>query len=187
MNILFRCIALSPLLAIAACDPASPPSPNGGQTPSAPADNQALIMNQVPDNAENAARFATPELTPQAERTETGARNILLSFARAVEEKQFEAARALLSPADQRKWDSRAFAAIFADLGEITVAVPSGTMTDEPEASEYRAPVTITSTDRDGRPVRIEGVARLRRDKAPATADALTRWRFESLTLDWTH
>lgn len=128
------------------------------------------------------------ELTPEAERGETGARDVLVDFARAIERKNFDAAWALLSPADQRKWSKAAFAATFADLGEITVAVPTGTMEGAAGSSYYTAPVTITSADKSGRPVRFDGEAVIRRvnDVDGATA-AQRRWHFESLKLDWTH
>lgn len=43
----------------------------------------------------------SPELTPQAERGEKGARNVLLTFAQAIELRQFGQAWDLLSPADK--------------------------------------------------------------------------------------
>lgn len=42
--------------------------------------------------------FTPPEMTPHAERSEKGARNVLLTFAQAIEMKQFGQARDLLSP-----------------------------------------------------------------------------------------
>jgi hypothetical protein len=127
------------------------------------------------------------ELTPEAERSETGARDVLLDFARAIERKDFDAAWALLSPADQRKWSKAAFAATFADLGEITVAAPTGTMEGAAGSSYYTAPITITSADKSGRPVRFDGEAVLRRVNVDGATAAQRRWHFESLKLDWTH
>jgi hypothetical protein len=131
---------------------------------------------------------STPTLTPDAERGETGARDVLLDFARAVELGRFDQAWALLSPADRRKWSRPAFRALFADLDRPTVAVPTGVMEGAAGSSYYTAPVTITGTDRAGRPVRIEGEAVLRRvnDVDGAAVDQ-RRWHFQSLTLDWTH
>ena len=77
---------------------------------------------------------------------------------------------------------------MFADLGKITVAVPTGTMEGAAGSSYYTAPVTITATDKDGRPVRIEGEAVLRRvNDVPGATAAQLRWHFERLTLNWTY
>lgn len=129
-----------------------------------------------------------PALTPDAERSETGARDILLDFARNIERSRFTEAWALLSDADKRKWSEAQFAALFADLGEVTVAVPTGAMEGAAGSLYYTAPVTITGTDRDGRPVRMEGEAVLRRvNDVDGASAAQLRWHFQSLTLDWTH
>lgn len=131
---------------------------------------------------------APPELTPEAERGVAGARNVLLSFARAIELSAFDQAWSLLSPADKRKWDRAAFAALFADLGKITVAVPDGTMEGAAGSSYYTAPVDITATDKDGRPIRIEGKAVRRRvNDIDGATPTQTRWHFETLTLEGTH
>jgi hypothetical protein len=131
---------------------------------------------------------AAPVLTPNAERTATGARNVLLSFARAIELGEFEQARALLSRADKQKWSSNEFSAIFADLDDVIVAVPTGILARTADSTVYNAPIAISGSDADGRPVRIEGEAVLKRAREPvdSSADQL-RWHFDSLTLDITH
>lgn len=131
---------------------------------------------------------ATPTLTPEAERGVKGARNVLLAFARAIELRRFREAWAMLSEADRGKWPEPEFARMFVNLGKITVAVPNGTMEGAAGSSYYEASVTITANDKDGRPVRIEGKAVLRRvnDVDGASPEQL-RWHFESLSLDWTH
>ena len=129
-----------------------------------------------------------PRLTPEAERGEKGARNLLLSFARAIELREFDQARAMLGPADREKWSKTGFAALFADLGKITVSMPDGTMEGAAGSLYYAAPVTITAKDSEGRPVRIEGTAVLRRvNDVDGATPAQLRWHFETLTLDWTH
>lgn len=129
-----------------------------------------------------------PRLTPEAERTVTGARNLLLAFARAIELQEYDQAHAMLSPADREKWSATAFAAIFNDLAKTSVAVPTGTLDGAAGSTYYTAPVDITGMDKEGRPVRITGEAVLRRvnDIEGATAAQL-RWHFESLTLNWAH
>lgn len=129
-----------------------------------------------------------PKLTPEAERGIDGARNMLLSFARAIEQKEYGHAWSLLSPDDKRKWSRAEFAAIFADLGDVSIAIPTGSMEGAAGSSFYTAPITVTGNDKAGRPVRIEGKAVLRRvnDVDGSTLEQ-RRWHFQMLTLDWTH
>ncbi len=165
--------ALAPALMLLACEPAPTPQEQAPPAAAPPAPS---------------ADTEPPRLTPEAERGVEGARDVLLTFARAIEQRRYEEARALLSPADQRKWSEAEFAAIFADLVEITVAVPDGTMEGAAGSSYYTAPVAITGNDREGRPIRIEGNAVLRRvNDVDGATRAQLRWHFETLTLDWTH
>jgi len=151
----------------------SPITPVAPVAPEAPADRPGL---------------SPPALTQEAERGEKGARNLLLSFARAIELREFGLAWALLSPADKARWSKTAFANMFDDLGKITVAVPGGTMGAAAGSSYYDAPITITANDKDGRPVRVEGKAVVRRvNDVPGATEAQLRWHFETLMLDWTH
>jgi hypothetical protein len=164
MTQILVCAAFAPVLLIAACD-----------RPQSAADQGASSAPLVPG------------LTPEAERGETGARNVLLGFARAIELKDYGQAWTLLSPADQQKWSRPAFAALFADLDDVTVAIPSGTVASAADAQTYAAPVTITGSDRDGRPIRYEGEALLRQATPGGAGAAPGPWRFVTLTLDWTH
>lgn len=201
MNRTLLSAALAPALLLLAChqqaespandiapvpDVASPVSNGVAPVPAAPpATNAPAPTNAVDDGKPD---LTPPKLTADAERGETGARNVLLSFARAIELKEFGQAWALLSPADQKKWPKPKFAAMFADLGKITVAAPTGTMEGAAGSSYYTAPVTITANDKDGRPARIEGEAVLRRvNDVPGATAAQLRWHFERLTLNWTH
>lgn len=127
-------------------------------------------------------------LTPEAERTEKGATNVLMSFARAIELKEFDQAWSFLSEADKRRWPEAEFTKIFADLDKITVAFAGGAMEGAAGSSYYTAPLTITSTDKDGRPVRYDGTAVLRRvNDVDGATPAQLRWRLDRVTLDWTH
>lgn len=129
-----------------------------------------------------------PALGPEAERGEAGARNHLLEFARAIETGRPNEAWSLLGPADKATWSRAAFAERFAGLRNIHVSVASGRIEGAAGSLYYSAPVAITAEDEDGRPVRYEGEAVLRRvnDVDGASAEQL-RWHFERLTLDWTH
>lgn len=197
MNRKYIAAALAPALLLLACKPAQEPAEAAGSaaTASPEAATQAAPAAPPPATPPAAAAaqaaapdFTPPVLTPEAERGEKGARNVLLSFARAIEEKRFGRAWVLLSPADKRKWSRTRFSAMFSGLSGITVAIPDGTMEGAAGSSYYSAPVTVTAADKDGRPVRIEGDAVLRRvnDVDGATPEQL-RWHFERLTLDWTH
>ncbi|WP_439571843.1 hypothetical protein [Sphingomonas sp.] len=186
---------LVPVVTLAACGQPDPqavtPSPTPTVTaPSAPATPASPTPPPAEPTPAAAATpaAASPTLTPDAERGETGARDVLLDFARAIELGRVDQAWALLSPADRRKWTRPAFRALFADLDRPTVAVPTGVIEGAAGSSYYTAPVTITGTDRSGRPVRIEGEAVLRRvNDVDGSTPAQRRWHFQSLSLDWTH
>lgn len=158
----------------------------GGDPPRPP---PPLMTPPVAD----AANDGHPDLTPprliaEAERTEKGARNVLLSLARAIELKEYDQGWALLSPEDRRKWSKPEFARLFADLGKVTVAVGDGVMEGAAGSSYYTAPVAIAASDGEGRPVRYEGQAVLRRvNDVPGAAPEELRWHIQRLEMDWTH
>ncbi|NJC05133.1 hypothetical protein GGQ97_000926 [Sphingomonas kaistensis] len=174
--------------ASAASDSAAPAPPAPAAPPAEPATGDSTPAPGPAGNEAAAPAPTTPPLTDRAERSETGARALLLDFARAIELKRFSQAYALLSPADRKRWSRADFTNIFKDLGKIMVAVPTGTLEGAAGSLYYSAPVTITSTDKDGRPVRIEGEAVLRRvNDVDGATPAQLRWRFDKVTLDWTH
>ena len=134
-----------------------------------------------------------PDLTPvpskpEVERTAKGARNVLLSFARAIELKEFDQAWHMLGKSAQKKWSMSAFNKLFAGLDHISVAVPDGRMEGAAGSSYYTSQATITAKDADGRPVRIEGPITLRRvNDVPGATPYQLHWHIEQLKLDWTH
>lgn len=197
-------LAALPLVLLAGCENAST-APDAPAKPTA-SDTTAEVASPNPDTAPTATPTAPapptgdpavndgyPDLTPAplapaAERTEKGARNVIVAFARAIELSEWDQAWSMLSPGDQVKWPKARWAAQFADLKDIMVAVPTGTMEGAAGSSYYTAPVTITASDREGRPVRYEGEAVLRRvNDVDGATPAQLRWHFERLTLDWTH
>ena len=194
MNRTIICASLLPSLFLLACERA-PTLHNESAVETAR--QQADITRDVPPtvgpanivaNSVDAPGMPPPILTQQSERGVEGARNVLLSFARAIEQQQFNQAWAMLSPADQRKWSKAEFAANFAGLEDITVAIPTGTTDGAAGSIYYTAPVTITATEKDGRPIRMEGEAVLRRvNDVDGATPAQLRWHFGTLTLDWTH
>jgi len=177
-----RPIAAALLLTLAACG-AEPDA-----TDEIPADVPTSGETAATPSADASPDLAPPALTPEAERGETGARNVLLSFARAIELGEFDRAYALLGEADRRRWSRARFTGFFADLAEITVAVPSGTLEGAAGSSYYTAPTTITAIDAEGRPVRYEGAIVLRRvNDVPGATPEQLRWHIDRVDLDWTH
>lgn len=176
--------------ATAASDSAAPAPPPVEPAPPKPSSGTPAPAIE-PRPSGNEAASPAPLMPPainRPERSETGARAVLLDFARAIELKRFDQAYALLSPGDRQRWSRAEFAAIFKDLGKITVAVPAGTTEGAAGSLYYTAPITVTSADKDGRPVRIEGEAILRRvNDVEGASAAQLRWHFDHVTLDWTH
>jgi hypothetical protein len=125
---------------------------------------------------------------PEADKGETGARAVLLDWARALELGRFEEAWAMLSDTDKEKWPLAEFTEIFADLDRIAVAVPDGSIEGAAGSLTYTSQATIAAVDKAGRPVRFEGPIVLRRvnDVDGATPDQL-RWSLTRVELDWTH
>lgn len=195
--------ALLPALMLYACDrTVEPPEPGATAAAREPVgiaarDTPGVDPIPSPPTSSGASKdkandgypkLTPPALTPETEKGIKGARNVLLSFARAIELREFDQAWAMLSAADRAKWSKAEFAGQFADLGEMTVAVPSGTIEGAAGSSYYTAPVTITANDDDGRPVRIAGEAVLRRvNEVDGATPAQLRWHFDKLALDWTH
>lgn len=196
--------ALLPALFLYACErTVDPPEPGSTATVSeATSGPEATMSSEAPslpsgpppgytDGSgvnEGYPDLSPTPLLPEAEKTEKGARNVLLAFARAIELKEFDQAWAMLSSGDRQKWSKSDFTKLFADLGKITVSVPTGTLEAAAGSSYYNAPVTITANDKDGRPVRVEGEAVLRRvNDVDGASPAQLRWHFDRLTLDWTH
>lgn len=170
---------LAPALLLYACDRAVLPEPG---------ESAAVAEASTTSKAGNTPAPTQPAVVSEAERGETGARDVLLGFARAIERERFDEAWAMLSAADRAKVSKAAFRGQFADLGTITVAIPSGTMEGAAGSSYYTAPISITATDKTGRPIRYDGEAVLRRvNDVEGASPSQLRWRFDRLTLDWTH
>ena len=129
-----------------------------------------------------------PVLTPEAERTETGARSVLLSFARAIELREYDQAWAMLDETAQSQWSKARFNALFEGLRDITANVPNGTVEGAAGSSYYTSEAEITATDADGRPVRLEGPIVLRRvNDVPGSSADERRWHIDRIDLSATH
>ncbi len=129
-----------------------------------------------------------PALTSEAAKGEKGARNLLLSWARAIELRAFDQAWNLFGATGKERWSRAEFARIFAGLEDITVAVPTGAMEGAAGSLYYTSRATITASDVDGRPIRIEGSVVVRRvNDVPGSTAEQRRWHIESADLAVTH
>ena len=129
-----------------------------------------------------------PPLTAEAERTEKGARNVLVAFARAIELKEFDQAWNMLGTSAKQTWSKAAFNKVFAGLDHITVAVPGGRMEGAAGSSYYTSDAAITANEASGFPVRIEGPITLRRvNDVPGATPEQLHWHIYKLKLDVTH
>jgi len=196
MDRIKACAVLMLLLGLVSCGQAQAPRKDGPGSTASPttdmnADGEAAGSRERPSATEVGGAddgrpdLTAPLLTPEAERGAEGARNVLLSFARAIELKDYGQAWAMLGRADKRKWDEVTFAALFARMVRANVAIPVGTMEGAAGSSYYTAPIVITGRDTEGRPIRLEGKAVLRRvNDVEGATPAQLRWHFETLALD---
>ncbi|NVD45778.1 hypothetical protein [Qipengyuania atrilutea] len=149
--------------------------------PPPPAGAQNDINDGYPD-------LTPAELTPEAERTEKGARNLILSFGRALELREWDQAWEMLADRSKVTWSSEEWSRMFADLTDITVEAPPGRMEGAAGSSFYSTDLTITANGAEGRPIRYEGKMILRRaNDIPGASAADLRWHIYDLTLDATH
>ena len=117
--------------------------------------------------------MAPAELVPAAEKGEKGARNVLLFWGAALEQKQFAKAWAQFGEDGKRSGMSQQqYAESFAPYATITVAMPNGRMEGAAGSLYYTAPTTITGTLKSGGNYKLQGPVILRRvDDVPgATA-----------------
>lgn len=174
------------LLVLAACQGGEETGPDA---PSSQAPSEGTVTDTaVAASAGGNASLGPPALVPESERGEAGARNVLISFARAIELSQNDNARALLTATAKEEWSAARFNALFSGLEDISFAVPSGTLEGAAGSSYYTSQASITAIDAEGRPIRIEGPIVLRRvnDVPGATAEQL-RWKIASIDFVQTH
>ena len=192
------------LLVLAGCsqtsDDTEHPSAASSKAPVAPAPDPAASKTSPANSAaptgytdgqginEGYPDLTPATLTPEAERTEAGARNVLASFARAIEMREYDQAWNMLSQQAGTKWTREQFNELFGGLSDIAVAVPDGRMEGAAGSSYYTSKATITATDADGRPIRIEGpIVVSRVNDVPGSTQEQRRWHIRSADLSWTH
>lgn len=170
-------------LALAACDTARAPAPEGDAAATGP---DAAVESPMPAASPTADTSTdsgvndgepdlTPaDLTPEAEKGEKGARNVLLSFIRAIELKEFDQAYDLMRENAPQSPTKTQFAAMFDGFGTITVKAPTGTMEGAAGTLYYTAPTTITGSN--GQTLTGNIVLNRVNDVPGATPEQL-RWR----------
>lgn len=136
-------------------------------------------------DSQNQARADLPApLVPEAEADEKGARNVLLGFARALENHQLDTAWALMGETARGDRSEAQFAAEWADLSAISVAIIEGDIEGAAGSEYYASRLTIAAQDAQGRPLRFEGPVVLRRvNDVPGASAAQLRWHIERLDL----
>jgi len=149
-----------------AADTRSMPSANAGENDGSP------VITPAP-------------LTPEAAKTEQGARANLLAWARGIELREFDQAWNLMGDAARAQTSKARFRALFQPLREISVAVPGGQIEGAAGSSYYTVPTTITGTRADGTKAELKGEVVLRRvNEVPGATPAQLRWHIERVTLD---
>ncbi|MBH1945236.1 hypothetical protein I5L01_13490 [Erythrobacter sp. YJ-T3-07] len=130
-------------LALVACNSGREAQPDqatsnseNAQQASSDAEQPAGVNDGIPD-------LTPATLTPEAQKGEKGARNVLLSFTRAIELKEFDQAWDLMVPKLRENLSREQFTQTFAGLGDLTVSAPAGTMEGAAGTSYYEVPITI--------------------------------------------
>lgn len=195
-----RIALLGGAITLAACqqqaarDPAAEPeqpaaaAPSGASPASASpvpskGDGTAMTDAMAGEN-DGSPDITPPPLTPEAARTDTGARSVLLSWARGIELREFDQAWTMMGDSAKAQIGRPAFNALFHPLRNITVAVPGGTMEGAAGSSYYSVPTTVTGTRADGTRAVLKGEVVLRRanDVPGATREQLS-WHIVKVDL----
>lgn len=180
-----RKLALLLALPLAACGSPEPAS-EAVATPE-PTPEASLPPSPQPSATATApARDYTPPLTSEAEKGEEGARNLLLAWAAAMEDRAFGSAYALFGDYADRTGQSAAeYAAAFTDYATINAAVGEGTSEGAAGSIYYEVPVTLSGTMRNGGTYLREGKMTLRRvNDVPGAKPAELRWHLDRLEWD---
>lgn len=174
--------------ALAACGPSQEPSEPAATVTASPeailsASASALPVSEITPPVRD---YAPPTLTPEAEKGEKGARNLLLAWADAMEDRAFEAAYRLFGDYAGRAAPSPArYAAAFADYRTVTVAIGEGAVEGACGSSYYEVPITLTGTTTAGETYVREGTMTLRRvNDVDGATPAQLRWHLEKLAWD---
>ena len=106
---------------------------------------------------------------------------MLVSFARAIEEREFRVAYALFEPALRERISEREFVARYEGMGRLTVRVPAGRMGGAAGSSYYEALIVIS--DPTGR--KLSGSVTLRRvNDVPGSTDYARQWHISGFDVE---
>ena len=182
-------LVLSALVALAACSPQPAEDAVPGDsvdvsssaTPPAPSPTVEAGSAETPGED-----LSAPMLTPEAEKGEKGARNILFEWARALESKDFDRAYAQWGDGGKRSGMSReAYARQFAQYDRITVAIGLGTVEGAAGSLYYQVPVTLTGVTASGETETLQGPVTVRRvNDVDGASAAQLRWHIETAKLE---
>jgi hypothetical protein len=176
-------LALVFALVLAACGQAQEASEPAATTSPSPSATASPLPSTSPSASPTGRDYTPPVLTPEAEKSETGARSLLLAWADAMEDREYGPAYALFGQYASRTGQSAAqYAASFADYRTVTVSVGEGMAEGACGSLYYEVPVTLSGTTDAGKPYVRDGTMTLRRvnDVDGATAAQL-RWHLDRL------
>ena len=168
-------------LLLAGCSrEAPPPSESDGQrVPAAPAPSPSSAAPAI-----TPAPQGPPALVPEADKGETGARNVLLEWARDLERGDYDGAYALWLDGARSGMTEAEHRAFWRGFRTITVAAPTGTMQGAAGSLYYEAPVSVSGERSDGTPYRLDGTVVLRRvNDVPGATPNQLRWHLEKVDL----
>jgi hypothetical protein len=181
-----RKLAFLLALPLAACGSPEPASETVA-TPEPTPEASPLPSPETSASASAPTRdYTPPQLTSEAEKGEEGARNLLLAWAAAMEDRAFGPAYALFGDyADRTGQSASEYAATFADYATVNAAVGDGTSEGAAGSIYYEVPVTLSGTTRSGGTYLREGTMTLRRvNDVPGATPAELRWHLERLEWD---
>ena len=150
-------------------DPAGPPAQATATTPGIYAD------------VDDPKRLLPSPLSDEFANGETGARNVLLSFVRALEEKEFQVAWAVMTPDLRAQISEADLRAMFDGFGRITASAPEGRLEGAAGSSYYEVPTTITGSNGQ----EVSGTIVLRRtNDVPGSTAAQRAWHVYRFDVD---
>ncbi|OYW44747.1 MAG: hypothetical protein B7Z08_08245 [Sphingomonadales bacterium 32-68-7] len=165
------------MLSLAAC---------ASESSDAPAEQTATPVAAAAGSGASPDPSRAPVLVPEAEKGETGARNVLLEWARDLERGDYDGAFAQWGADAEARSGMTAdeHAAYWRRFKTITVSVPEGVSEGAAGSLYYEVPATIVGKQASGTPYRLEGTVVLKRvnDVDGATADQL-RWHMQQVDL----
>lgn len=123
-------------------------------------------------------------LTPEAARSEKGARANLLAWARGIELREFDQAWELMGDAAKAQVSKAQFVTQFGSLHDISVATPAGTVEGAAGSSYYTVPTIVTGTRANGTRATLKGEVVLRRvNDVEGATPAQLAWHIVSVSL----